>query len=254
MQGGVGNSRAGSLVLRCGCICAALIYAAVAIGNGLDRMAFSQPVASRSVPRPFAANALEVAGEAELRTHPQVAAGMAEQLVAAAPIEPFSTALLGAARAAGGDESGAERAFRVAGQLGWRVPHTQAYWLRRALALGDAQVAAQRLDALLRQQPELLRESDALEPFESGGAMQAALIDRLATRPPWLGWYSGEVDPIPLVVLARRAAVLMALADRGEVLGCPAIMPTVRLMAAHGLEPQAQTLQRRHCSGGPASQ
>ena len=235
------------LLMRCGIGLAALAYAAVAIGNGLDRMVFARPAAARLVPAPFAANALEVLGNAELAADPHAAQVSAERLVAAAPIEPTSTALLGAARAAAGDDAGAGRAYRVAGQLGWRELGTQIYWLRVALAQDDPPVAVQRLDALLRQAPNLLREPGALEPFESGGAMESALLDRLAARPPWLDRYAGETEPIPAAVLARRTEVLIALADRGVVLGCPMVEPTLDQLTARGLRLPADNLRLRHC-------
>jgi hypothetical protein len=232
---------------RAAVIAGALAYAALAIGNGLDRLAYALPGAARHIPAPFAVNALEVVGEAALRNDPDAALVLAQRLVAAAPIEPSSTALLGASRAAVGDDDGAMRAFRVAGQLGWRIPLTQSYWLDQALAAGDLPVAARRLDALLRIQPQRLRIPATLAPFESDPAAQAALVDRLATRPPWLNWYTGEIDPVPADVLARRVPALVMLADRGIVLGCTAIAPAMRQLLGAGQAAPAEALRHRHC-------
>jgi hypothetical protein len=243
-------SRTGTLLLRAVAVVGALVYAALAIGNGLDRLAFDRPELASAVPAPFAVNALEVLGEAQLHKAPRAAEPYAEHLVARAPVEPFSTALLGAARYAAGDGTGADQAFRVAGQLGWRIPATQAYWRQAALAAGDFPVAAQRLDALLRRDPELLRDAAALAPFERDARGEAALAVRLAKRPPWLGWYTGEVDPVPADVLARRLPSLMMLGDRGVVLGCDAIAPGVRKLVAAGMTGQAEALARKHCPGG----
>lgn len=233
---------------RAGVVAGALVYAALAIGNGLDRIAIVRPDIARYVPAMFASNALEVVAEANLQGSSDTDAGVAEKLVARAPVEPFSTALLGASRYDMDDAAGADRAFRVAGQLGWRNPLTQSYWLEKALVVGDTKVAAQRLDALLRQRPGLLQLPELLASFESDAAGQNALADRLATRPPWLTWYAGSVDPAPdAAALARRVPSLMLLADRGIVLGCPVIAPAVAELAAAGLTGDAAALRRRHC-------
>ncbi len=243
-------SRASTLMLRCGAVAGALIYGSLAIGTGLDRLTFAHPSLAGRVPALFAVNALEVSGETQLDTAPDTATTLAQRLVSRAPVEPFSTALLGAARYASGDSPAADRAFRVAGQLGWRVPLTQAYWRQAALALGDFRVAAQRLDALLRQNPDVLHNPAALAPFESSPAAQAAWTDRLATRPPWLDWYTGKTDPVPTAALARRVPSLMLLSDRGVVLGCDAIAPAVQQLAVAGMASEAEALRRKHCPRG----
>jgi len=241
------SSRASWLV-RGGVVAGALAYAALAIGSGLDRVAIADPGAASHVPSLFAVHALEVTSEAELLGNPHAAAAKAERLVARAPIEPSSTALLGASRAAIGDDSGADRAFRVAGQLGWRTPVTQSYWLSAALAAGDTRVAAQRLDALLRQRPDLLSRPEMLAPFESDAAAGDALFERLLTRPPWLEAYAGATNPpTPAVLIARRLPVLTMLARRGVVLGCAAIGPALGQLASAGLTSEAATLRHWHC-------
>jgi len=234
--------------MRSGVVAGALAYAALAIGNGYDRLAISAPGTASHVPSLFAVHALEVTGEAALLSNPHSAAAQAERLVARAPIEPSSTTLLGASRAASGDDGGADRAFRVAGQLGWRTPMTQSYWLSAALAAGDTRVAAQRLDALLRQRPDLLSRSEVLAPFESDAAGRDALFERLLTRPPWLEAYAGATDPAtPAALIARRLPVLTMLAGHGIVLGCAAIAPALGQLLSAGLTSEAATLRRWHC-------
>ncbi len=241
-------TRSGTWPLRAGATVGALIYAALAIGNGLDRLALTRPGAVSDVPEIFATNALGVAGEADLRSDPRAANRLAERLVGRAPIEPFSTALLGASRAASGGDAGADRAFRVAGQLGWRIPLTQSYWLAAALASGDARIAAQHLDALLRQRPDLLSLPETVAPFESNAAARNALVDRLATRPPWLDGYAGAMDPAPAAtMIIRRMPVLKMLGDRGIILGCVVIAPAVSQLAAAGLTAEVEALRGQHC-------
>lgn len=199
------------------------------------------------MPGLFAVNALAVAAQTQLGRDPRAALALAERLVARAPIEPGSTALLGASRAAIGDEAGADRAFRVAGRLGWRVPLTQSYLLGAALDARDFAVAAQRLDALLRLQPLLLRDPELLAPFEDDPAGKAALINQLVTRPPWLSWYAGAVDPTPTPILAHRVPTLLMLNKHGVVLGCATVAPALRQLWSAGLTAQADALRRAHC-------
>jgi hypothetical protein len=118
-------------------------------------------------------------------------------MIDTAPVDPGSTAMFGAARLAQGDEPGAEKAMLVAAQLGWRIQFTQAYWLGRALQLGDMRVAALRLDALLRVTPELVNNDLYLQPFETTQEGRAALVARLALAPDWVGSYVNDVDKLP---------------------------------------------------------
>lgn len=238
-------------VQRAVLLAGALVYAGLAIGSGSDRLAFVRPDMAGSVPTMFATDARKIIVAGELSDNPAAAVTAAAQLVARAPVEPVSTALLGTARAAMGDDDGAQRAFRIAGQLGWRIPLTQSYWLYAALASGDMTVAAQRLDALLRQKPELLRRPETLAPFESDLAGRQALLDRLATRPPWLGWFSGQNDQVPAAQMAGRVPMLIALASRGVVLGCDAVAPALAGLQGAGFQRELQGLRRAHCPAMP---
>jgi hypothetical protein len=228
-----------------------LLFAGVAAGNGLDRIATWHPARVRTVPALFAAQSLGPRGDAALVARdPATAAALGESYVAAAPLDPAATALLGGARLVGGDAAGADAAFRVAGQLGWRVPVTQRYWLARALQLGDWRVAAQRLDALLRQQPTLVNEAALIDPFETERAGRAELLARLALRPDWLERYGTDAEGLSPERLARRATVLVDLAKAGVVTGCKVAGAPVGRLAALGAVAEAQRLWRAQCGGG----
>ncbi len=223
-------------------------FALVAVGSGMDRLAVATPALARQVPALFAAESLRMLGpDALAQPQPGAAMPLARNFLAAAPVDPAASALLGAARLKAGDAAGAEAAFRIAGQMGWRVPLTQTYWLNRALALGDFTVAAQRLDALLRQQPLLLRARALVDPIESSDAGRAALIERLAQRPNWLAAYAGDVETASLPVLQTRAAVLGALAMRGVRVGCDGAAPAVSQLAALGDPAVAKALWQGQC-------
>ena len=228
-----------------------LLFAGVAAGNGFDRIATWHPARVATVPALFAAQSLGPRGDAALAARdPATATALGERYVAAAPLDPAATALLGAGRLVGGDAAGADAAFRVAGQLGWRVPVTQRYWLARALQLGDWRVAAQRLDALLRQQPRLVSEAALIDPFEADPSGRAELLARLALRPGWLAYYGNDVEGLPSERLARRAAVLVDLAGAGVVTGCKVAGAPVARLAALGAVAEAQRLWRAQCGGG----
>src|SRR3546814_8811137 len=82
--------------------------------------------------------------------NPRAALVEAQRSVRTAPIDPSTTSALGSSLLTLGQLDRAYAAFAVAGTLGWRDVPTQLYWLAQAQAVGDVDVLAQRLDALLR--------------------------------------------------------------------------------------------------------
>lgn len=232
---------------------ACLGYAGLALGSGLDRMTLTRPDLAGMVPAPFASQALRSEGAA-LIEHGQAQAALArgEAAVVDAPLDPASTALLGIARFRAGDAPGADRAFRIAGQLGWREQFTQVYWMGRALEIGDWRVAAMRLDALLRQNPALLAERRLVDPIETSPAGRAALAERILAGPNWLRPYTAAPAEVPRPVLLQRALVLGEVARRKGLLGCEAVAPLVERMVAEAAVVEAAGLWRQHCPGAGA--
>lgn len=234
--------RRAAMVLGC------LAYAGLALGSGLDRLAASDPALAQRVPAAFASQALRTLGAQAIAQGP---AGEVLRLGQAAlndsPTDPQSAAMLGAGLLASGDRAGADRAFRVAGKLGWRVPITQSYWMNQALAQGNYNLAAMRLDALLRQQPALHRQRALLDPLERNPAGRAALIARMAAAPVWTGSYAGDVADLPADVMQQRTTVLLEAAAKGLVLGCPVIAPGASRLAVLGLYAEGSALWRAHC-------
>jgi hypothetical protein len=235
-----------------------LLYGGLALVNGADRVAATKVSKAERLPRALAVEALGVAGEraiADARYDDALA--IAQRAVRRAPIEPSSAALLGAAWLGKGDADRAREAFTVAGRLGWRVPLTQIYWMREALDAGDVRIAALRLDALLRQQPALLREDQLLAPIEVTPEGRAALAARLATRPPWLADYLNDHGDASRDAMLRRAAVLGLLAmprpGLGQRLGCDAIRPMVARLEVLGELVVAQRVSQDHCAANKPS-
>jgi hypothetical protein len=225
-------------------------YAALAIGSGLDRMSLKQPEYAARVPALFASQALRSEGAALIEQgQARAALAKGEAAVRDAPLDPGSTALLGIARFRTGDSAGADRAFRIAGQLGWREEFTQTYWMARALEIGDWRVAAMRLDALLRQHPELLAERRLLDPLETSPAGRAALAERILSAPAWLQSYAAALAEVPRPVLLLRAQVLGEVAARKGILGCETAAPLVERLVGAAAEREAAALWRQHCPG-----
>lgn len=231
-----------------------LVFATLALISGLDRMAATGPTVAAHLPPIIAVQGLDTQGQ-KLIASDDGADGLAlaTRMVARAPVEPVATALLGAARLATNDPAGADRAFRVAGQLGWRVPLAQVYWYDRALELGDYRVAGERLDALLRQNPALLASRPLLDPMERDPRGRVAIVDRLVARPDWLSHYVQDVTEISNDALLLRAQVLKELNGRGVQLGCDMVAPLIRRLSGDGDGVEAAALWRRNCreaSGG----
>ena len=233
---------------RLGWAAGLVLFAVLAAGSAADRLSAGNPQLAAKVPRLFASEALRTLGAEALSGGQAVdAAAIGTAAIRNAPTDPQSTALLGAGSLAGGNRVLADRAFRVAGQLGWRVPITQSYWMGQALAEGKYDIAALRLDALLRQQPGLLRQRQLTDPMERNPAGQAALIARARLKPAWLHFYATDIYELPLDVILQRAAVLDKAANAGIVLGCDEIAPFTSVLVEAGHARAAISLWRQHC-------
>lgn len=235
---------------RGGVAALAALFAIAAVGSGLDRIiAEARPAspAAESVPAWFADASLRRSAAIELSEGRFAsAADLARKATLRSPLEPTSTGLLGAARLGTGDPAKADAAFRVSGQLGWRDAVTQTYWMRVALLVGDYPVAAQRLDALLRQQPERTDQADLLAPFESNAAGRAVLSERLAQDPGWTSNYFNPIRSLGKEQLAQRALVATLL-GRDHPLGCGGIGRFVRRLIAEEAVIAAHALWQLHC-------
>lgn len=225
-----------------------LVYTGLVIGNGADRLSAASPELTNKVPQLFASEALRVAGAQALNDGNALAAvKIGEQALRDSPTDPQSAAMLGAGLLGIGDQLRADLAFRVAGRLGWRVPITQSYWMSKALAASNYQLAAMRLDALAREQPSLILERQLLDPMERNPAGRAALIQRMALRPEWLQIYVGNAGSNPTDAMLQRSVVLEEAAQTGVVLGCQTIAPMITRLVELKLTNEAARLWRAHC-------
>lgn len=244
---GAARRRTG-LVVRLGALCLVAIFAVAVMVSGLDRLAGSSPAAAARLGRPFGARSLIVTAQQAIeRQDYKQALSTAQAAVRAAPVEPESTALLGASLLGVGDDAGAQRAFLVAGRLGWRTPLTQFYWMDQALAVEDYRVAVLRLDALLRQNPELVGNASLLGAFENDGPAQSQFVEFLKTEPNWLGAYVHDFGSLDAAAIARRGRVLQALGTRGHPLGCTRIGQLATALFGSGAQAEANSLWQAHC-------
>ncbi len=257
MGSDVAPAPTGSILRRRGGAVKAAVLATIAailvptVLSAADRMASRSPALAAATPTAFAAQAVLAQGRMQLSAQQfSAAARTAQAAIKVAPIDPESTALLGAARFGLGDADGAQKAFLVAGQFGWRTPATQFYWMTQALAVSDYPVAALRLDALLRQEPGLARSTDILAPFELVRPGQEALADRLSASPVWLDVYAGSSFDLSAGNAAARAAVFTALARRGKRLGCAGISQLVGRLIALDVPALAHRIWLDHCPVG----
>lgn len=236
------------LLSSIGVAAVAATYALVALASGLDRMGAEQPMLAGMLPSALATQSLRnQATNAQSIGDADRALELARAAVRRTPIEPASTAVLGAALLGHKDGTGAEKAFRVAAQMGWRVPLTQLYWMQASLAYEDYPNAAVRLDALLRQQPDLLRNRKLLDPLEQVDEGRAALAQRLVERPGWLRPYIADVWDTAPEVLDLRRAVLLDLARAGKPLGCEEISQFVQREVSLGEVRSAHDVWTAHC-------
>lgn len=233
---------------RAGVLAGCALLAGLSLLSALDRMASVSRRAAELVPVPFAAASLLSQGTAALDGRDYAKAEtLAQAAIRAAPIEPESAALLGAARLGKGDAAGAQAAFLVAGRFGWRTPITQYYWMSEALAVGDYRVAAMRLDAMLRQQPQLVSSRELMAPMESSAAGRGALAERLVPGPAWLEPYAGAVFELSPEVVHLRADVLDDLARAGRPVGCVRAGPLTTALVSAGDMPRAAAMWRAQC-------
>ena len=233
---------------RLGLAAGLVLFAGLAVGSGADRLSAGDPALAARVPALFASEALRTSGAQALSNGQAVgAAAIGTAAIRNAPTDPQSTALFAAGKLAAGDRVLADRAFRIAGQLGWRVPITQSYWMGEALADGKYDIAALRLDALLRQQPALLRQRQLIDPMERNPAGQTAMIARMRLNPAWLRVYAGDVHDLPADIVLQRMAVLDQAARSGLVLGCDMTAPLASRLVVVGQHKAGAALWRQHC-------
>ncbi len=223
------------------------LFAALALGNGLDRLSATRPGAAQWVPGPLRAEAWRAEAARLLGAGDGAGATeMATQAVRADPIDPRSTALLGAGQLTDRKAVPADRSFRVAARFGWRDPLTQIYFMNAGLAGGQPRLAALRLDAVLRQAPFLPVRDMLFAEFEATPERRAALAERLAMKPSWTESYLIRSGDLPLPTLQARAAIVASM--KGPDWNCDTVEPLVTKLIGKGGIGDAKQLWLAQCS------
>lgn len=228
-------------------------YCALALASAFDRSARAHPNLAALVPAALQAAAPAADADRFVEAGlPAPALEPARRALGADPVDPASSALVGAALLARGDRRGAERAFRVAARLGWRAPLTQLYWLETALAAEDIGAAILRFDVLARQYPQAPAMALAATRLEASEAGRAALAGRIARGANWAATYAQIDGSSGAERVLARGNVLLAAARLGAQLGCE---PTARITRSLAdIDPQrGAALWREHCPEAAAA-
>lgn len=154
--------------------------------------------------------------------------------------------MLGAAYLAARTPLKAGAAYHTAARFGWRDPSlAQLFLMDQALRFGAIDLAAMRLDPVLRHDPDFPLRDMLLARLATSPQGRTELARRLARRPVWTERFMGEGSPLPLPALQNSVAVLMALESP---LDCTTIAPLAkRLIEADDIL-RAHQLWRRHCT------
>lgn len=165
----------------------------------------------------------------------------AKAMLRARPIDGRAYRVLARVADAQGDKTRADTLYAIAVRRAPRDRLTRAALIDRAFARGDIAGALDQVDALLRVAPSLrdlvLR---ALLPSLGDARLQAALIDRLATNPPWREalrpvLLDPKTDP-------QLAEGLLARLTRRTPLTAPETDARIHLLQGLGRAPEARVL------------
>jgi hypothetical protein len=224
-------------------------YAGVAVVSGMDRSAMTDPAAHGLVGWPYDSFSARSRAMAALQGgQPAQAMSLSARAMLSDPVDPTVIGRYGWAQMLMRNTSGADETFRVSGGLGWRDPSTQVYWLSRSLELGDANVAAQRLDALLRQTPYFEQRDALVAAVLASEEGRQAVAQRLKEQPAWSSVFLSDTGNLPPQDLVNRADVVSRAAN--GAFDCLSASRFVdNLMAAGQVEP-AQMVWRKVCAPG----
>jgi hypothetical protein len=103
--------------------------------------------------------------------------------------------------------------------MGWRDRFTQIFWFQRAVAVGDMPVAAQRLDALLRQDPDIAVRDALISILLQTEEGRNALVERLRAVPAWAEIFARNTGTLGVADLDGRADVMLRTGP--NVWDCP---------------------------------
>ncbi len=225
-----------------------IAFAIAALLSGTDRQSREFPSAPSVIGWPYDTGAARArAISAFIQKGPKSAIGFARRAILSDPISAQPISLLGRSQLYAGQVQEARKTFEVAGQLGWRDGMTQIYWLDQAIQAGDIKVAAERLDALLRQSPRDENRDRFLAIVSATPEGRAAIALRLKAvpTPQWAPFYVSDVKDLPDEQLTQRVDVMLRT-GRGVWDCAYAAAITQRLIGANMLA-AAQSVWSANC-------
>ena len=236
------------LVTRLGGTALVAVFGFLASVSGLDRASASASGLADRVPQAFGWEASRASASLAIMAQDEATAlARAKTAVAKDPVNPDSTALLGAAHLMSGDAAAAAPVFRIAARFGWRNIPTQLYWFAAALQNGDHAVAADRADAVLRGYPAFPQRNAILAPLETDPAARKELLARLERGPAWMPQYLTLTDDMDAEQVARRADVLAELGSTGNGPDCDTVVPFVRGLISRSRRDSAMQVWNASC-------
>lgn len=225
--------------------------AALALLSGSDRQSRDFPNSPSFVGWPFDTGAARArAANAFVRSGPASAIPLARRAILSDPISVQAVSLLGRSELYAQQLPEAQKAFEVSGQLGWRDPMTQIYWLDQALQGNDYKVASERLDALLRQSPDDENRDRFLSVMAATPEGRAALAQRLKLAPQWARVMAVNISDLPDDQLQQRVDLMMRTGP--GVWDCAATQMFAQKLINQGLLGEAQAVWRQNCSASNA--
>lgn len=226
----------------------AIVFAGAATGSAFDRRTKANPLAETAVPALFRGQAEIARGRKALVEGDAAAAqDAARNTITAMPVAAAGPALLGTALALSQDAQGADAAFRVAAAGGWRDILTQAYWARQSELSGEWDMAAVRVDAILRANPAFPGADALRAPLEADPNGRSALAAKMDYASPWVRTYFTPGGQVGKEQLARRVPVMLAFAEARGPVGCDRSASAVRALVNSGSAALGRTLWQAHC-------
>jgi len=233
---------------RYAALAALVVLGVIAIVSGTDRIANDAMRSPSLQGWPYDIGASRSrAARALIGDGPASAIHHIKRSIAADPLDSRVVGLLGRAWLLAGNEAAAETAFRVSGQLGWRDPSTQIYWMGKALEVGDAKVAAERLDALLRQFPNFEERDQLISALAQNPDGNTELAKRLKLAPSWTGAFTSPSMDLPAAQIVWRGEVMRLVGS--EVFNCRKSLQLVNDLIALNFLGDATALWRTNCLG-----
>lgn len=186
-----------------------MLLVVAALLSGSDRQSRDFPNSPSFVGWPYDTGAARAkAAQFFIRSGPASAIGYARRAIVSDPVSAQAVSILARAELYSEHPLQARKAFQVSGQLGWRDAMTQIYWLDQALQDNNFRVAAERLDALLRQTPDDENRERFIAAVTATPEGRSALADRLKLAPPWAQALVLDLHDVPVEALLERVDLM----------------------------------------------